>query len=198
MPKIKVFYRFNQKRVSSFLFALTNITHTGRQVLCTHIFLTFSTSQLCPRLYSHTLNRLPFFSHPLPYAPCPLRYALCPMLYALSFSPSQPLTFSPSFFSAFRIPNSHFSFFHPPHSEFPLQFFPTSAFPLPTSTLIFFFSAFRIFSRGIVPPYRTTTGPNSDFKRLSPAPPKSAHFHDAARRRRGCNPDIRTTTWSAQ
>jgi hypothetical protein len=128
MPKIKVFYRFNQKRVSSFLFALTNITHTGRQVLCTHIFLTFSTSQLCPRLYSHTLNRLPFFIHPLPYAPCPLRYALCPMLYALSFSPSQPLTFSPSFFSAFRIPNSHFSFF------------PTSAFPLLTSV----FSTLRI------------------------------------------------------
>jgi len=27
----------------------------------------------------------------------------------------------------------------------------------------FLFSAFRIFSRGIVPPYRTTTGPTSEF-----------------------------------
>ena len=28
----------------------------------------------------------------------------------------------------------------------------------------FLFSAFRIFSRGIVPPYRTTTGPTSEFR----------------------------------
>ncbi len=29
-------------------------------------------------------------------------------------------------------------------------------------------SAFRIFSRGIVPPYRTTTGPHSEFQNLFP------------------------------
>ena len=33
------------------------------------------------------------------------------------------------------------------------------AFALP----LFLFSAFPIFSRGIVPPYRTTTGPTSEF-----------------------------------
>ena len=32
----------------------------------------------------------------------------------------------------------------------------------------FLFSAFRIFSRGIVPPHRTTTGPTSEFVFFSP------------------------------
>ncbi len=32
----------------------------------------------------------------------------------------------------------------------------------------FYFSEFRIFSRGIVPPYRTTTGPTSEFKGFCP------------------------------
>jgi hypothetical protein len=46
-------------------------------------------------------------------------------------------------FSDFRIPSSHFR--------------------IPTS-------AFRIFSRGIVLPYRTTTGPTSEFLISSPSP----------------------------
>ncbi len=32
-------------------------------------------------------------------------------------------------------------------------------------------SEFRIFSRGIVPPYRTTTGPNSEFLKLQTSEP---------------------------
>ena len=76
-----------------------------------------------------------------------------------------PLTFPPS---AFRIPNSKFS-------HLLNFFFPTSAFRLPNSNpshlLNFstFFSTFRIFSRAIVPAYRTTAGPTSEFKFFPPS-----------------------------
>jgi hypothetical protein len=115
------------------------------------------------------------------YAPCPMRSAshlltfapsffpLCAMPHALTFPPSYLLSFPPSAClprhspalsdddgSDFRLQNSHLLSFPP--SEF--ISFPASHLPTFSSSI---FSAFRIFSRGIVPPYRTTTGPPSEF-----------------------------------
>ena len=49
---------------------------------------------------------------------------------------------------------------------------PNSGSLSPQSSLLSpdLFSDFRIFSRGIVPPYRTTTGPTSNFNNICPLP----------------------------
>jgi hypothetical protein len=78
------------------------------------------------------------------------------LLLFLTFSPSQLPTLLSSQLLSFSFPL--------PHSEFRLQILPT-----------FYLSDFasselvegRIFSRGIVLPYRTTTGPTSDFFSLT-------------------------------
>ncbi len=51
---------------------------------------------------SYLPNCLPLAFPAMPFALCAMSSALCPLPYALSFSPSQPLTFSPSFFSPSR------------------------------------------------------------------------------------------------
>jgi hypothetical protein len=56
--------------------------------------------------------------------------------------------------------------------NFSPSFFPPSAFRFPTSSPShLLFSPFRIFSRGIVPPYRTTTGPTSELRSFAPCDP---------------------------
>jgi hypothetical protein len=158
MPKIKVFYRFNQKRVSSFLFALTNITHASCQVLCTHIFLTFSFSSfaLCPMLYAPLFSasffppsafRSPtsgFHSHLLNFSSSvfpALPSALCASILTFSTAYLLSSTLCPmrhalcALPSHFRIPNSHFLSHLPTFSTSHLLFFrlPHSEFRLQTT-----------------------------------------------------------------
>jgi hypothetical protein len=115
--------------------------------------------------------RIPFH-HAMPFAPC----AVIPHS---DFRPPFPL----SYLSHFRIPTSAFFYSH-----FRNRLIPSPTF-VPSHLLTFLFSPFppgrrprwplrlparraslqlgeaggRIFSRGIVPPHRTTTGPNSLF-----------------------------------
>ena len=94
-----------------------------------------------PSTFPITPSTPPSPSHDLSRSPHP------PVLLFPTFSPSHLLNFC---FSTFRNPKSKIERFPLPHSEFRLPYLP-----------FLFYSAFRIFSRGIVPPYRTTTGPNS-------------------------------------
>jgi hypothetical protein len=101
---------------------------------------------------SSNLSPFSFVPCPMPPCPCarlpalcPMPHALCPMLFALCPWPPFPLPTARSY--------------HIFHSDFA------------SSELV----EGRIFSRGIVPPYRTTTGPNSEFYRRSfsrPLPPR--------------------------
>ena len=82
-----------------------------------------------------------------PFSLCPLRFALRPLRSAPCPLPSAPC------------PLPAARSYHIFHSDFA------------SSELV----EGRIFSRGIVPPYRTTTGPNSEFYRRSfsrPLPPR--------------------------
>jgi hypothetical protein len=71
-------------------------------------------------------------------------------------------------------PSSYFSIFILSPLAFDLQTFS------PSQLLTFYISNFRIFSRGIVPPYRTTTGPTSDFKSFHLIPFLSSNQYPAS------------------